>query len=129
MEVGSRFRARPLLEINRRYGFSDEFIIRELERVTGAKKLVMVDPMADEATGHLDMFMTFVDRQTVVVGQFLDRHEPNAARLDGIADLLSHLEFEGQPLKVVRLPNAGAARRGVRGRNTGSSKASPTWSI
>ncbi len=110
---------RPLLEINRRYGFDDDFIVRELERVTGAKKLVLVDAMIDEPTGHLDMFMTFVDHQTVVVGQFVDPSEPNAQLLDRIAETLSNTEFDGKPLKVVRIPMP-ARRKGLFAqRNTG----------
>ncbi len=117
--IGLSFYSRPLLEINRRYGFSDDFILRELKRITGAKKLVMLDAMIDEPTGHLDMFMTLVDRQTVVVGEFLDPNEPNAQVLDGIADLLGNTMFEDEPLRVVRLPMPPRREGRFAGRNTG----------
>jgi agmatine/peptidylarginine deiminase len=93
--------------------------MRELERVTGAKQLVFVDSMIDEPTGHVDMYMTFVARRTVVIGQFLDKDEPNAEVLNRIADSLSNTIFEGEALKVVRVPMPPRRQGIFPERNTG----------
>lgn len=108
-----------VLTTNRRYGFSHDFILQELKRVTGAKELALVDSMIDEATGHLDLFMTFVDRQTAVVGDFSDPSEPNAARLDEIADSLAKLSVDGKPLNVVRVPMPPRRKSEFEGTRTG----------
>lgn len=99
--------AASIVEANRRYGFSDETIIRELRRITGAKKWYFVDTLIGEPTQHIDLFMTFVSPTTVVVGQYEDPTDPNAHLLDQTAAQLSKIACSAQPLNVVRIPMPG----------------------
>lgn len=96
--------SRRILKLNRLYGFTDEAIVRDLRRVTGAKELIFVDTLIGEETAHVDLFMTFTDPTTVVVGEFEDSTNVNAAHLDHVADLLSKVVVESKPLTVVRVP-------------------------
>jgi agmatine/peptidylarginine deiminase len=89
---------------NKAYGFSEQVIIRELRRITGADDLLFVDWLQDEKTHHVDLFATFVSPSTVVVGEFAGQENPNAARLDDLAERLGGVEVDGKPLQVVRIP-------------------------
>lgn len=93
-----------IMTLNRDYGFSDKVIHSELRRVTGAKQLIFVDTLIGEETGHVDLFMSFTDPTTLVLGQYANRADPNAAQLDSIAAMLSKLQVGGEPLKIVRIP-------------------------
>ncbi len=93
-----------IVTLNQYYGFSDQTIARELRRITGATKWHFVETLIGELTEHVDLFMTFVSPTTVVVGEYDDPTDPNAARLDETASQLSEIVFDGQPLEVVRIP-------------------------
>ena len=90
--------------INKRYGFTASAVVNEIERITGANNLCFVEPLKEEPTGHIDMFMTFVSPTEVVMGEFVDKQNPNAAILDSNARKLSSLQVDGHPLKVHRVP-------------------------
>jgi agmatine/peptidylarginine deiminase len=96
--------AASIVTLNQGYGFSDQTITRELRRITGARKWHFVETLIGELTEHVDMFMTFVNPTTVVVGEYDDPTDPNAALLDETAAQLSKIIFDGKPLKVVRIP-------------------------
>lgn len=85
------------------YGFSRPQIESQLRRVTGARELVFLDPLLDEGTMHIDMFATFCDAKTIVIGDYRDNSE-NAARLNHNADLMANTRIDGEPLRVVRIP-------------------------
>ncbi|QDV41265.1 Agmatine deiminase [Stieleria neptunia] len=93
-----------IVRVNREYGFSDEAITRELRRVTGARRWLFLNTLIGEPTEHIDLFMTFVSPTTVVVGEYADRADPNAALLDETATLLSTVVVDDTPLRVVRIP-------------------------
>ncbi|WP_145218807.1 agmatine deiminase family protein [Planctomycetes bacterium TBK1r] len=101
---GLTITSEAILHKNQDYGFSSDAITRELQRICGAKKLVVVKSLADEPTAHVDMFLTFVDPVTVVVGQYSDPDDPNAAVLDEVARQLSEMDHQGQRLHVHRVP-------------------------
>ncbi|MDF1844723.1 MAG: agmatine deiminase family protein [Rubripirellula sp.] len=93
-----------IVTLNRTYGFSDETIKRELRRINKGMNWHFVNPMLGELTEHIDLFMAFVNPNTVVVGEYEDRSEPNKALLDATASQLSRIMVDGIPLKVVRIP-------------------------
>ncbi|WP_259632322.1 agmatine deiminase family protein [Stieleria sedimenti] len=101
---GLTITSEAMLRKNQDYGFSSDAITRELQRICGAKKLVVVKSLEDEPTSHVDMFLTFVDPVTVVVGQYADPDDPNTAILDEVARQLSKMDHEGQRLRVHRVP-------------------------
>ena len=107
MEKGLPSERTSIVRVNREYGFSDEAISRELKRITGADEWLFVNTLIDEPTEHVDMFMTFVSPTTIVVGQYADHSDPNAALLDKTATRLSRVVVDGTPLQVVRNSNAG----------------------
>ena len=88
-------------------------LIGELARVTGSEQVVVLEPMAGESTGHIDMFAVFVDARTVVVGRFDPGEDPeNAEILDRNASLLARIDTAVGKLNVERIP-MGANRDGV----------------
>ncbi len=80
-------------------------VITKLRQAYGADQVVVLEPLFDESTGHVDMFATFTSRTTVVVGQYDPAHDPvNAAVLDRNADLLASITTPHGKLKVERIP-------------------------
>jgi agmatine/peptidylarginine deiminase len=84
----------------------DEAELRDMyRRYLGATHVVFLEPLAREATGHVDMFAAFTAADTVVVGQYRKSEDPeNAAILDRNAERLAGLPTSAGPLKVVRIP-------------------------
>ena len=85
--------------------FGDEQLRGILEQYYAARDLVILEPLQGEPTGHVDMFATFVARDTVVVGAYSPDDDPvNARILDWNASRLEGLPTPNGPLKVVRIP-------------------------
>lgn len=72
----------------------------------GLESWLPVPPLGGEPTGHLDMFLTFVDPRTVVLGSYAaDDDAENALRLDQIAAALEQTALpRGGKIRVVRIP-------------------------
>jgi len=72
----------------------------------GCEDLVILEPMQGDGTGHVDMFTIFIDRDTIVVGEFEYSQDPtNKAILDANAALLDGYPLPGGGyLNVVRIP-------------------------
>jgi agmatine/peptidylarginine deiminase len=63
-----------------------------------------VMPLAGEPTQHLDMFLVFTSRNTVVVGAYSQRMDYiNHVRLNSVARQLSQLTVDEKPLIVERI--------------------------
>ena len=63
-----------------------------------------VIPLAGEPTQHLDMFLVFTSRNTVVVGNYSPQMDYlNHLRLKGVARQLGQLTVDGKPLIVERI--------------------------
>ena len=72
--------------------------------VYGANVIAILEPLDGEATGHVDMFATFTDDQTVVVGKYAPDVDPeNAAILDRNAEKLASIRVGNRRLRVVRI--------------------------
>jgi agmatine/peptidylarginine deiminase len=101
-----------LIERNRQRGHTEDEVCRMIREYFGAQQTIVLEPLAGEATGHVDMFAVFTDPGTVVVGQYDAEAEPeNAAILDRNAARLASIRGANGPLTVVRIPmpprNAG----------------------
>ena len=76
-----------------------------IKKQFGATDLIYLEPLAGEATGHVDMFATFTAPDTVVIGECSQREDPvNAAILDRNAQRLAGVRTACGPLNVVRIP-------------------------
>ena len=92
-------------EENSESSVDDETTLDALNQAYGVKRLVTLEPLFEEPTGHVDMFATFVSRKTVVVGQYDPNVDPvNAEILDRNAAALESVVFPDGPLRVVRIP-------------------------
>ena len=82
-----------------------EEVSRELKEAFGVSQVVFLEKLQGEPTGHVDMFATFVNKTTVIVGQYDRRMDfANAAILDRNANVLASVRVNGHPLKVLRAP-------------------------
>jgi agmatine/peptidylarginine deiminase len=94
-----------LLDRNRERGYGDQDVSTILHEYFGAEETVYLEPLAGEPTGHVDMFATFTDPNTVVVGEYSFLDDPrNAAILDRNAARLAQTQGPDGFLKVVRIP-------------------------
>ncbi len=94
----------PLMQ-NRARGYTEEDVTRVFHEYYGAKRVLFLEGMLGERTGHVDMFAAFTAPDTVVVGQYAKESDPiNAAILDRNAARLAALEPPYGPLRVVRIP-------------------------
>ncbi len=79
--------------------------MRELLRRTfGAKQVVFLEPLVGEPTGHVDMFATFTDPVTVLVGDYEGLDLRNTAVLDRNVERLRRVRIDGRPLNIRRIP-------------------------
>jgi len=96
---------RRTLEYNFARGYDAEDVTLVLKKYYGAKRVVFLETLNGEPTGHVDMFATFTSPDTVVVGQCSAESDPvNAAILDRNAQRLACLAAPFGPLNVVRIP-------------------------
>jgi agmatine/peptidylarginine deiminase len=80
-------------------------VCNALKKSVGAQQVVVLEPLAGEETGHVDMFMTFTGPNTVVVGAYSPRQDSvNAALLDRNAARLASIETPWGRLRVERVP-------------------------
>lgn len=80
-----------LLDGNRLRGYGREEVEQELSRLFGVQELVLLEPLVEEPTGHVDIFATFTSPDTLVVG------ENEAQRADPQYYLPSYLDLYHQP--------------------------------
>lgn len=94
-----------LLERNLHRAGDEETLAERLTELVGCRRMVLLEPLAGEPTGHVDMFVTFTSANTVVVASCDAAVDPvNAALLDRNAQRLAALDTPAGPLEVVRLP-------------------------
>ena len=86
-------------------GFDESGISEVLREYLGVRQVVFLEPLNNESTGHVDMFATFTNHNTVVVGAYAPTMDPvNAAILDRNAATLARVKTAGGRLHVVRIP-------------------------
>jgi len=83
-------------------------IARRLLWYLGCEDLVVLNRLAVEPTGHVDMFAKFTAPDTVLVGRYSREFDPeNAEILDRNAEFLEGTRLpDGRPITVVRVPMA-----------------------
>ena len=87
-----------------RYQLSPEQTKARLTNCFPNLHIEYVTPLAGEPTQHLDMFLVFTSRNTVVVGSYSPQMDYiNHIRLNGVARQLSRLTVEGKPIIVERI--------------------------
>ncbi len=71
----------------------------------GCRMWITVPSLIGEPTGHVDMFITFINPLTVIVGQYDSTVDAtNANRLDGFAAKLTEVPLQNGSLRVERIP-------------------------
>ena len=88
---------------------SESEIRSMFEHYLGCEELVILAPLANEGTTHVDMFFKLVDDHTVILGEYENWQDGvNAALLDQNAELLESLVLpDGGSINVVRMPMPG----------------------
>lgn len=97
---------KKLLEDNVFEGHTEIEINRTLRDCLGLERIVWLEPLDGELTGHVDMFACFVNPETILVGAYDSDSDPiNAKILDTNATLLSQITGpSNRPLEVRRVP-------------------------
>ena len=94
-----------LIEQNTEQGINEVEVRRQLRGQLGIQELLVLEPLRGELTGHIDMFVTFADPTTVLVGQYSKQQDPlNAELLDRNAARLAKVMTPRGRLTVVRIP-------------------------
>ncbi|MEM6469300.1 MAG: agmatine deiminase family protein [Planctomycetota bacterium] len=76
----------------------------QFKRACNLSELVVLERLSNEVTGHVDMFMTFVAPDHVVVGRLDPRRNPiNARILDRNAARLARIWVGSSPMQVTRV--------------------------
>ena len=71
----------------------------------GADTVAILEPLAGEVTGHVDMFATFTDPHTIVIGEYPRHRDPeNSSILDRNAEKLASIRVGNRRLRVKRIP-------------------------
>jgi agmatine deiminase len=93
------------LELNRLNGESRSGVSRKLREYLGAKRIVYLEPLAEEITGHVDMFLTLPGPNVAVLGEYTQEEDPvNHEILNRNAQRLSEVQRQAGPLNIVRIP-------------------------
>lgn len=80
-------------------------LMQQLKTTYGAQQVLILEPLAGEGTGHVDMFATFTASNRVIVGRFSPDDDPvNAEILDRNADRLAHVMTPQGRMQVTRIP-------------------------
>lgn len=94
-----------IIDDNLALGYDESAVTEIIKQMYGFDQLVILEPLKGEGTGHVDMFATFTSPDTVVVGAYDYKYDPeNAELLDRNAFILSNTIFNNRRLKVVRIP-------------------------
>jgi len=83
-----------------------EMVINEFRKECNLSQIVVLEPLRNEATRHVDMFTAFVADDHVLVSQVSRSADPvNSALLDRNAAVLEKVKLDdGRKLRVTRVP-------------------------
>ncbi len=84
---------------------NEAYVKQQLMRFCNIRQLVVLKPLEQETTRHVDMFATFLSSDLVLVAKLDPRFDPvNARILDHNAQSLSQTRIDdGRPLRVERI--------------------------
>ena len=94
------------IAVNEQQGnFEPQQIMSMFNDYMGAHSVYSFAPLVDEPNGHIDMFVTLLDKNIAVVAQVSPAVDPESSRhLDETADMLASLNTTVGPMKVTRIP-------------------------
>ena len=94
------------IAVNEQQGnFEPQQIMSMFNDYMGAHSVYSFAPLVEEPNGHIDMFVTLLDKNIAVVGQVSPAVDPESSRhLDETADMLASLNTTVGPMKVSRIP-------------------------
>ena len=85
-------------------GWTEEQVAAFYSDYLGCTQLITPQPLLNEGTGHIDMFVKVVKPHTVMVGQYQPGN-PNYQRLEDAASLIASSQaLDGISYEVVRIP-------------------------
>jgi agmatine/peptidylarginine deiminase len=86
-------------------GHDLDAVTRFLGDRLGVRQIVVLEHLAGERTGHIDMYACFTSPDTILVGQYDESVDPqNAVVLDRNAARLAEVHTSRGKLKVIRVP-------------------------
>ncbi|MEC8866208.1 MAG: agmatine deiminase family protein [Verrucomicrobiota bacterium] len=91
--------------MNEQGGFSHNQLISMFNEFLGVNGVYAVNPLIDEPNGHLDMFVTMLDKNLAVVAEMdpsIDSENSNL--LNEAADIISSITTPSGPIEVRRIP-------------------------
>ena len=98
------FEKNRLSRAGKSYLEDEHYVRQQVMQFCNIKQLVMLKPLENENTRHVDMFASFLDSDLAVVAKLDPRYDPQNARiLDENARLLSQVKIDGKPLRVERI--------------------------
>jgi agmatine/peptidylarginine deiminase len=102
--MGTCYATTGLTSANSDYSLSD--LTTLMGQYLGCTQLVILNPLADEGTTHIDMFFKLVDDHTAVLGSYTSQQDPeNKALLDENQAILEAVELpDGSSITVHRMP-------------------------
>lgn len=94
-----------LLQENLEDGIEMRDLRVAMVRQLGVRRLSLIEPLAGEPTGHVDMFLSFLAPNLALVGECDPLLDPeNAAILDHTASVLEGASTSLGPLQIRRIP-------------------------
>ncbi len=104
---------------NHNSGYSQSEVRADLSAYLGVDSLLVVEPMAGDGTGHIDMFCKLLNDTLFVVGEYEtpgDAYGEDYFLLNNLADYLDSLHnLDGREFEVARLPMPPYAYSGPAG--------------
>ena len=89
---------------NRRTGEGEQFVIKEMKEFCNLNELIVLEPLRNESTKHVDMFAAFLAPDHVLLADVDTRIDAaNARILDWNARKLANTTMNGTPLKISRI--------------------------
>jgi agmatine/peptidylarginine deiminase len=103
---GMGFFSNNIYDLNPAY--TKEEVDAEFRNFFGLDSLIVIEPMAGDGTGHIDMFCKLLDDTTFIIGEYDDETEcypGDRELLNELAEEFSTLtNLDGRAFQVVRIP-------------------------
>ena len=93
------------LAVNKEGDFTHNQLINMFNDYLGVNGVYALHPLSGEPNGHLDMFMTMLDKNLAIIAEIEPSVDPeNSARLDKSARFISSVTTTTGTIKVKRIP-------------------------
>lgn len=80
-------------------------VVKELMKFCNLSQLVVLEPLQEESTKHVDMFTSFISKNDLLVAQIDPRRDPvNAKIMERNIIRLKRIKVDGEPLRVHPVP-------------------------